>query len=223
MPFWKISNDVKVAAMRMYDADLLPLVTILDFLDMSWRTFFRVCALWIETGNVVRQTNGIKGWPRLLHFTDIDYLKCLIRHCPDWFLDELQYLLQTNQFMPVAAHFTTIHRELVHAGISNKKITKVASERNKNLRADFIAKESMLFERSFCLRMSFLCNWPSHTWWNGIKHCCGRVHEQGAFSWVSRVHCGLWCSFSRTLVHCLPYIDAIVFCISRSAECPCHG
>ena len=123
--------------MRMYGADLLPLATILDFLNMSWRTFFHVHALWIETGNVVRQTNGIKGRPCLLHFTDIDYLKCLIRHCPDWFLDELQYLLQTNRFM--AAHFTTIHRELVRAGISNKKINKVASKRNENLRADYTA------------------------------------------------------------------------------------
>jgi hypothetical protein len=138
MLFRKISKDVKVAAMRMYDADLLPLGTILDFLDMSRRTFFRVRTLWIETGDVVRQTDGIKGQPRLLHFTDIDYLKRLIRHCPDRFLDELQYLLQTNRF--IAVHFTTIHRELVRAGISTKKIKKIASECNENLRADYIAR-----------------------------------------------------------------------------------
>jgi hypothetical protein len=35
MPFRKISMDVKIAAMRMYDADLLPLPTILDFLGFS--------------------------------------------------------------------------------------------------------------------------------------------------------------------------------------------
>ena len=35
----------------------------------------------------------------------------------------------------------------------------------------------------------------------------------------------LWCSFlsSRTLVHCLAYIAAIVFCFSRSSKCPCNG
>ena len=126
MPFRKISKDVKVAAMRLYDADLLPLATILEFLSMSQRTFFRVRAIWIETGDVVKQTIGIKGRRRLLHFTDIDYLKRLIWHCPDRFLDELQYLLQTNRF--IAAHFTTIHRELVCAGISNKKIKKIAPE-----------------------------------------------------------------------------------------------
>ena len=53
MPFRKISKDVKIAAMRMYDADLLPLPMILDYLNFSRRTFFRVRALWIETGNVV--------------------------------------------------------------------------------------------------------------------------------------------------------------------------
>ena len=36
-------------------------------------------------------------------------------------------------------HFTTVHRELVRAGISEKKIKKVASERNEDLQADFIA------------------------------------------------------------------------------------
>ena len=35
MPFRKISKDVKIAAMRMYNADLLPLPTILDFLNIS--------------------------------------------------------------------------------------------------------------------------------------------------------------------------------------------
>ena len=47
-------------------------------------------------------------------------------------------MLQTNRF--IAAHFTTIHRELVQAGISSKKIKKVASERNEQLRADFIGR-----------------------------------------------------------------------------------
>ena len=138
MPFRKISKGVKTAAMRLYDANLLPLPTILDFLDLSRRTFFRVRTLWIETGAVVRDTNGVKGRPRCLHYSDIDYLKRLINHRPDWFLDELQYLLQTNRF--ISAHFTTIHRELVRAGISSKKIKRIASERNENLRADYIVR-----------------------------------------------------------------------------------
>jgi hypothetical protein len=96
-----------------------------------------VLALWNSTGNVVKQTNGVHGQPRLLHYMDIEYLKRLIQHCPNWFLDELQNLLQTNQF--IAVHFTTVHWELVHAGILPKRIKKIVSEHNEDLWVDFIA------------------------------------------------------------------------------------
>jgi transposase len=124
--------------MRLYEDNILPKPVILEYLGLSSRTFDRVLALWNATGDVVRQTNGVLGWPRLLHYKDIDYLKCLIQHRPNWFLDELQHLLLTNRF--IAAHFVTVHRELVRAGISSKKIRKIASERNEDLRADFIAR-----------------------------------------------------------------------------------
>ena len=138
MPFRKLSRDVKIAAMRLYDDNVLPKAAILDYLGFSSWTFDRVHALWVAAGEVIRQTNGVRGWPRRLHFSDLDYLKRLIKHRPDWFLDKLQYMLQTNRF--IAAHFTTIHQELVWAGISSnsKKIKKVASEQNEQLWADFI-------------------------------------------------------------------------------------
>jgi transposase len=138
MPFRKVSRDIKIAAMRLYEDDILSKAAILDYLAFSTRTFDRVLALWNATGDVVRHANGVHGRPRLMHFSDIDYLKRLIQHRPDWFLDELEYLLQTNRF--IAAHFTTVHRELVRAGISSKRIKKLASERNENLRADYIAR-----------------------------------------------------------------------------------
>jgi len=84
----------------------------------------------------VRHTNGVRGRPRLLHFDDIDYLRQIIRARPDWFLDELLELLETNRF--ISAHYSTIHRELVRSGISTKKLKKIALERNENLRADYI-------------------------------------------------------------------------------------
>ena len=106
--------------------------------NIVWNVRNRTAASLVAAGDVVRETNGVRGRPRCLHFSDMDYLKRLIKHRPDWFLDELQYMLQTNRF--IAAHFTTIHRELVRAGISSKKIKKVASERNEQLRADFIGR-----------------------------------------------------------------------------------
>ena len=136
MPYRKISRDVKLAAIRLYEGDFLELEDILDCLRLSRRTFYRILDLWRTTGDVVRRTYGIRGRPRILHFNDIDYLKRIIRHRPDWFLDELQDLLQTNRF--VSVHYTTIHRELERAGVSTKKLKKIAAERNENLRADFI-------------------------------------------------------------------------------------
>jgi hypothetical protein len=42
---------------------------------------------------------------------------------PDWFLDKLLELLDTNRFISI--HYTTIHRELVGAGVSIKKLQKI--------------------------------------------------------------------------------------------------
>jgi transposase len=134
----RIPREIKEAAIRLYEANILPLAVILDYLRLSRATFFRTYAIWQATGDVVRPMNGRRGRPRILHFSDIDYLKRLIQHQPNWFLDELLYLLESNRFISV--HFTTIHRELVRAGVSSKKIRKIAAERNEPLRADFIGR-----------------------------------------------------------------------------------
>ena len=138
MPYRKISRDVKLAAIRLHEHGVLSLHDILDCLRISERTFYRVLHLWRTTGDVVRHTFGPQGRPRLLKYDDIEYLKRIIGHRPDWFLDELQYLLQTNRFISV--HFTTIFRELKRAGISLKKLKKIATERNENLQADFVRR-----------------------------------------------------------------------------------
>jgi transposase len=78
----------------------------------------------------------VPGQPRTLHFDDVNYLLRLVSHWPDWFLDELQDLLKTNQFISV--HYVTIYRELECAGISLKKLKKLAKERDDEKRADFI-------------------------------------------------------------------------------------
>jgi len=122
--------------MHLYKDNILSKPVILDYLSISSQTFDHILSLWNATGEVVRETNGIWGCPWNLHFSDVKYLKHLIWHCPDWFLDELQYMLQTNCF--ISMHFATVHWELVQAGISEKKIKKAASECNEDLQADYI-------------------------------------------------------------------------------------
>lgn len=135
MPFRKISDDVKFAAIRLYENDYLPLQTILECCDFSKRTFFRILKLYRTTGRVSKPPSVNRGRPRTLHKDDIEYLLTLIRLKPDYFLDELLDLLSTNRL--VSLHFTTIYRELERCNISLKKLRKIAEERNDEARALF--------------------------------------------------------------------------------------
>jgi transposase len=132
----RISRDVKLAAIRLYYTQILTLQQILDACGFSRRTFFRILKLWRETGDVVKARPLTRAGPQLLHCEDIQYLLRLIRQNPDYFLDELLHLLQTNRFISV--HYTTIHRELERAGVSMKKLKRIACERDEDKRADFI-------------------------------------------------------------------------------------
>jgi transposase len=138
MPFCHIDHGVKEAAVRIHKRDLLPLEDLLEVLRISRSTFFRVLQLFRETGSVVCNNGPRQGRPRSLLTGDIQYLLRLIRHRPDWFLDELLDLLATNRFISV--HFTTIFRALERAGASRKKLKRIAKERNEILQADFVAR-----------------------------------------------------------------------------------
>jgi transposase len=128
MPNRKIDRGLKIAAMRLYDRKILTVEEICEIVGFSVRTFWRVKNIWDETGDVIRKTHGIRGRPRLLVHDDILYLVRLVKHRPDWFLEELAELLDTNRFISV--HFVTIFRTLERAGYSVKKLRKLARERS---------------------------------------------------------------------------------------------
>ena len=71
----------------------------------------------------------------------MDFLVWLIQQCPDWFLNELLNLLKTNWFISV--HYVTVHRTLLHAGVSLKKLKKIASECDEDRRNEFINHMAM--------------------------------------------------------------------------------
>jgi transposase len=137
MVYRAIHRDVKIAAIQLSERQLLLLNDILLCCGFSRSTFFRILKLWRETGDVVHE-RVVYGRYRTLHQTDIHYLLQLIRQNPDYFLDELLRMLKTNRFISV--HYTTIHDELVRAGVSRKRLQRIALERNEALRADFIAR-----------------------------------------------------------------------------------
>lgn len=136
MPYHRISHDVKIAAIRLYERELLPLEDILDCCRISRCTFFRILQLWRTTGDVVNHNYHRCGNHRILVTDDVQYLLRLVRHRPDWFLDELADLLLENRFISV--HFSTICHELKHTGYSLKKLKKIALERSEEKRAAFV-------------------------------------------------------------------------------------
>lgn len=138
MVYRRIDDQVKLAALRLWDRGLLPLPEILSVVDFSERTFRRMRKLWRETGRVSKPPSNLRGRPRLLHQDDLTYLLTLIRYRPHFFLDELQGLLQNNRFISV--HFTTIHRELERRHYSTKVLRRIASERSPIRRARFILR-----------------------------------------------------------------------------------
>jgi transposase len=137
MPYRRIERGIKEAAVMIHERGLLPLEDILDVLVLSRRTFYRIWRLYRETGSVVMAANPAQGRPRILLYDDLDYILRLVNHRPDWFLDELLSLLETNRFISV--HFTTIFRALERSSVSRKKLKRIAKERNELLRADFVA------------------------------------------------------------------------------------
>ncbi|KAJ8586077.1 hypothetical protein M405DRAFT_691548, partial [Rhizopogon salebrosus TDB-379] len=124
-----ISRDVKFAAIHLHEHQLLSLENILVCVGFSESTFRRILKLRRETGDIVSISNHIRGRHRILQCDDILYLICLVRHCLEWFLDELLVLLDTNRF--VSVHYATIHRELEPVGVSLKKLKRIAKERNE--------------------------------------------------------------------------------------------
>ncbi|KAF8153086.1 hypothetical protein B0H34DRAFT_663338 [Crassisporium funariophilum] len=134
----KISRDVNVAAIQLYERGLLALDDILDCCGLSRRTFYRILKLWRHTGNVIAPRTNPRGQPRMLDHDNLQHLLELVRENPDYFLDELLRLLETNCF--ISLHYATIHRELKRARISLKKLKIIALERDKERRASFISR-----------------------------------------------------------------------------------
>ncbi|KAH7908408.1 hypothetical protein BJ138DRAFT_1012873, partial [Hygrophoropsis aurantiaca] len=114
------SRDVKIAAIKLFEHDLFHLSDILECCGFSERTWYRILKLWHETGDVVKPEESITGRIRLLDRDDIDHLIQLVRDNPDYFLNELLDLLQTNRFISV--HYGTNYRELERAGMSYTKL-----------------------------------------------------------------------------------------------------
>jgi len=57
MSFHKISRNIKIAAVCLYQDEILSLAAILNYLLMSQSTFYHLYALWLATEDVVHYRN----------------------------------------------------------------------------------------------------------------------------------------------------------------------
>ena len=92
----------------------------------------------------------------------------LVRQNPDYFLDEFLSLLDTNRFISV--HYTTIFKELEHANISQKKLQKIAIERDDDVRADFCRRMAQYLPEE----ISFIDETSKDELTNGRRHARSR-------------------------------------------------
>jgi transposase len=130
----RISDDLKMAALRL-KAKGHSVTEILDITRFSRNTFHRAQRRYNQVGTVAKAQAIGRGRLRKAVRGDIQYLIRLAHHKPVMFLDEYQRQVDENRFLSLS--MTTIHRELIRAGLSVKHVQKMAAERDSMKRADF--------------------------------------------------------------------------------------
>ena len=121
----------------------------------SWRSGIKLVMSFANPLNAVQACH--------LNKEDLDYLLELIYVNPDYFLDELLTLLQTNRFISI--HHTTIHHELACLRVSQKKTQK---DSYWTCQADFVVRMGMYSPEE----IGFINKTSKNCWF--IGHCYGR-------------------------------------------------
>lgn len=133
----RIPDAAKCIALKLlHKFPNLPLTDILEICDMSIDTFRCAWRRHPLSGSVAKAKAIGRGRPRILSKVDAIYLLNLARHTPTTFLDEYAGLLRDHHYLP--ASFSTVHRTFERAGLSVKRVQKLARERSPQKQAAFI-------------------------------------------------------------------------------------
>ena len=134
----RISDDLKLAALRLKARGRDSVSEILDIVGFSKKTFYRVQGQFRRIGTVAKANAIGRGRPQKILLADTCYLVRLARHKPTLFLDEYRSRLERYRLLTVS--MATIHRALERAGLNVKQVQKMALERDPIHRADFIRR-----------------------------------------------------------------------------------
>jgi len=106
----RISDDLKMVAMRLRARGRDTVSEILQIVRFSRKTFFTVQGRFRQLGTVAKAQAIGRGRPRKALRNDLQYLIRLAHHNPVLFLDEYQRRLEEYRLLPLS--IATIHREL---------------------------------------------------------------------------------------------------------------
>lgn len=124
----RISDDAKNIGLRLLSRSRDSRKEIAQICGFSTRTLTRAARRFRTAGTVAKAAVLGRGRPRSLHTNDSRYLLKLAEHNPCTFLDEYQRFLDLYRHHPV--HISTVHRTFERAGLSVKRVQKMASERD---------------------------------------------------------------------------------------------
>ncbi|KJA25110.1 hypothetical protein HYPSUDRAFT_102826, partial [Hypholoma sublateritium FD-334 SS-4] len=96
MPYRTISRDLKLAAVRLYEREILPLDDILDIMAFSRRTFFRILRLW-------RTGVSYKKLKRIASERKEEARNAYIAHIAQYEPEEIGFLDETSKNEKTAA------------------------------------------------------------------------------------------------------------------------
>ena len=142
---------------------------ILDIMGFSCNTFHHTQRWYNQLGTVAKAQAIGWGCPRKAVQGDIQYLIQLAHHKPVMFLDEYQWQVDKNWLLSLS--MTTIHRELIWAGLSIKHVQKMAAEWDSMKRADFCHRISHYPTTSLLILDEVSKdNWTYSQLWGHTKH-----------------------------------------------------
>ena len=135
MVYRKISKDLKECALRLWEAGWSR-SDICDALWISTASLYRWQENFNQFGTVSRFPSGLQGRPRIIALVAMTAIKEIYSEHSDTYLDELQWYLAVHH--DIAISLSALQENLVKAGLTRKILHKIASERNEELRAQFL-------------------------------------------------------------------------------------
>jgi len=130
-----LSDDLRGAILNM--AHSLDVDNICKYTGCKKRTVQRILEDYRKKGSVIREhmRQETRGAKRRLTTGDIRFIRGIVRHSPDVYLDEIRELIEERCGTEVSE--LTIWRTLRRCGFTMKKLTREALERSAAKRSSF--------------------------------------------------------------------------------------